>query len=242
MTSLSSPAPAATDLAIAGMQPLSTVDWPGKLAAVLFLQGCPWSCPYCHNFGILDPTVPGQVSWGQVLDLLGRRQGLLDGVVFSGGEATRQRGLIDAARQVKDLGFQVGLHTAGAYPRTLKALLDMDLVDWVGMDVKALPGDYAAVAGPSVSAAKAEESLAALVSSKAAYEVRFTLWQGDLEYAKKVAEWCRDRGVRSFVLQKLQTQSLPPGFEPDASVTTWQADAAKEMLAQVGFDNSLVRV
>lgn len=231
-----------TDLAIAGIQPLSTVDWPGKLAAVLFLQGCPWSCPYCHNFGILDPNVPGVVPWEDVVALLNRRKGLLDGVVFSGGEATRQAALVDAARQVKELGFQVGLHTSGAYPRIFEDLLNQHLVDWVGLDVKAIPGDYAEVAGPAVSAVKAERSLSALVKSGIDYEVRFTLWRGDLEYAEKIANWCRDRGVENFVLQKLQTQSLPPGFTPDSQVTAWEQGAAQQMLDRVGFARSLVRV
>ncbi len=237
-----SPASKAAGLAIAGVQPLSTVDWPGKLAAVLFLQGCPWSCPYCHNFGILDPKAPGQVAWEQVLGLLKRRQGLLDGVVFSGGEATRQPALVDAARQVKSMGFQVGLHTAGAYPATFRRLLDERLFDWVGMDIKALPADYAEVAGPSVSATKAEESLRVLVESGIDYEIRFTLWKGGLDYARQVADWCFERGARSFVLQKLQTQSLPPGFVPGAEVTAWSSEAAEEMLSNVGFDKHLVRV
>ena len=69
---------------------MSTVDWPGKFAASLFLQGCPWVCPYCHNSAIIDPRIPGVVAWSALEDLLARRRGLLDGVVFSGGEATRQ--------------------------------------------------------------------------------------------------------------------------------------------------------
>lgn len=228
-----------SELSIAGIQPLSTVDWPGKLAAVLFLQGCPWSCPYCHNFEILDPAKPGAVTWQSALDLLTRRKGLLDGVVFSGGEATRQRPLIEAARQVKDLGFQVGLHTAGAYPKVLGELLDEGLVDWVGLDIKALPADYAEVAGPAVSASKAELSLKRLVESEVDYEVRFTHWKGDLDYAREIAQWCRSRGVENFALQKLQTQNLPPGFTPD--VSNWQVEEARVMLDEVGFEKSLVR-
>ena len=75
----------AKDLQIAGLVPLSTVDWPGQLAATLFLQGCPWRCHYCHNRAILDPRTPGTVAWSEVRDLLERRRGLLDAVVFSGG-------------------------------------------------------------------------------------------------------------------------------------------------------------
>ncbi len=228
-----------TELSIAGIQPLSTVDWPGKLAAVLFLQGCPWSCPYCHNFGILDPNVPGAVSWDEAKQLLTRRRGLLDGVVFSGGEATRQRAVVDAAREVRQMGFEVGLHTAGAYPAVLEELLTEGLVDWVGLDIKALPSDYQEVAGPAVSSLKAERSLRSLVEANVDYEVRFTHWKGDLDYARKIAVWCRERGVENFALQKLQTQHLPPGFTPN--IASWQVDEARQMLDEVGFEHFLVR-
>src|SRR5690625_1982067 len=89
----------AADLQIAGLVPLSSVDWPGRLVATVFCQGCPWSCTYCHNTAILDPRTPGAVPWTQLEQLLTRRHGLLDGVVFSGGEATMQPALVSAARR-----------------------------------------------------------------------------------------------------------------------------------------------
>ena len=157
-------APSADSLAIAGLVPLSTVDWPGKLAAVVFLQGCPLACPYCQNEAILDPKVPGAVPWSQVEALLARRAGLLDGVVLTGGEALRQAGVVDAARRVREMGFGVGLHTAGAYPRALAKTLPY--TDWVGIDVKAMPDDYAAATGFGAGA-KAWQSLDAVLEASA---------------------------------------------------------------------------
>ena len=146
----------AENLAIAGLVPLSAVDWPGRLVATVFCQGCPLRCPYCQNSSILDPTVPGAVPWGDVEDLLSRRRGLLDGVVFTGGEALRQEAVLDAMARVKAEGFMVGLHTAGVYPRRLEAALGH--VDWVGLDIKALPGDYPeAVGAPGGKAWRALE-------------------------------------------------------------------------------------
>lgn len=156
--------PSADSLAIAGLVPLSTVDWPGKLAAVVFLQGCPLACPYCQNEAILDPKVPGAVPWSQVEALLARRAGLLDGVVLTGGEALRQAGVVDAARRVREMGFGVGLHTAGAYPRALAKILPH--TDWVGIDVKAMPDDYAAATGFGAGA-KAWQSLDAVLEASA---------------------------------------------------------------------------
>ena len=154
----------ADSLAIAGLVPLSTVDWPGKLAAAVFLQGCPLACPYCQNEAILDPKVPGAVPWSQVEALLARRAGLLDGVVLTGGEALRQAGVVDAARRVREMGFGVGLHTAGAYPRALAKTLPY--TDWVGIDVKAMPDDYAAATGFGAGA-KAWQSLDAVLEASA---------------------------------------------------------------------------
>ena len=156
--------PSADSLAIAGLVPLSTVDWPGKLAVAVFLQGCPLACPYCQNEAILDPKVPGAVPWSQVEALLARRAGLLDGVVLTGGEALRQAGVVDAARRVREMGFGVGLHTAGAYPRALAKTLPH--TDWVGIDVKAMPDDYAAATGFGAGA-KAWQSLDAVLEASA---------------------------------------------------------------------------
>jgi len=108
---------------VAGLVKMSTTDWPGKLAAVVFLQGCPWRCVYCHNEAILDPKAPGTMAWDEVFTFLKRRRGLLDGVVFSGGEPLIDAALPAAIKQVRDLGFEIGLHTGGAWPKRLAALL-----------------------------------------------------------------------------------------------------------------------
>lgn len=134
---------APTGLKIGGIQAFSSVDWPGKLVATVFCQGCPWDCPYCHNPSLRPSQSPELVDEAQLWGLLEARRGLLDAVVFSGGEACRQRELLAAARRVRELGFEVGLHTCGAYPRRLAALLEAQLVDWVGLDYKALPGEFA---------------------------------------------------------------------------------------------------
>jgi len=117
------------------MTPLTTIDFPGRLAAVLFLQGCPWRCSYCHNPHLLPARAGTGVEWTSVLDFLQRRRGLLDGVVFSGGEPTLQSSLDDAIAQVRALGYHAALHTGGMYPDRLRPLLPR--LDWVGLDIKA---------------------------------------------------------------------------------------------------------
>jgi pyruvate formate lyase activating enzyme len=192
-------------LRVGGLTPLSSADWPGMLAAVVFCQGCPWRCGYCHNPHLIPSASEHEVPWEDVLTFLRRRQGLLDGVVFSGGEPTAQAGLADAMREVRALGFKVGLHTGGAYPRRLAEVLP--LVDWVGLDVKAPFADYARVTGVEGSGARARESLAHLLESGVAHEVRTTVHPALVSDAD-VATLARDlaaRGLRHFALQAFRS-------------------------------------
>jgi anaerobic ribonucleoside-triphosphate reductase activating protein len=174
---LSTPARAARSLRVGGLTPFSSVDWPGQLAAVVFVQGCPWRCGYCHN-PHLQPrrgALPGTPSWDAVLAWLPRRVGLLDGVVFSGGEPTIDPELGTAMRAVRALGLRVGLHTAGMVPRRLQAVLP--LLDWVGLDIKAPLADGAAlerITGVPDSAVPVQRSLQLLLDSGVDFECRTT--------------------------------------------------------------------
>src|SRR5699024_1696719 len=129
-----------------------------------------------HNEAIIDPSLPGATSWQEVCDLLDRRRGLLDGVVFSGGEPTRQRAVIAAAAEVRRRGFGVGLHTGGAYPAMLPELLSY--TDWVGLDIKALPEHYADVVGRPGGGARAWRSLELVTATGVDVEVRLTVVEG----------------------------------------------------------------
>lgn len=202
----------ADDLQIAGFVPLSTVDWPGKLAASVFCQGCPWACAYCHNHAIIDCSLPGVVAWSQVEELLKRRRGLLDAIVFSGGEALRQAAVEPAAAIAKDLGFAVGVHTAGPYPRALKRLIDAKLVDWVGLDIKATSHNYPQVVGRPHSGPKAWQCLDIVVESGISSEVRLTVYPDGPRDARDVAAACLDKGVEVFALQQARGQGAPSGF------------------------------
>jgi pyruvate formate lyase activating enzyme len=196
----------AQDLAIAGLVALSTCDWPGKLVATVFLQGCPLTCGYCHNPGILDPRTPGVVPWGSVLDLLERRAGMLDGVVFSGGEPTRQAGLADAMTQVWAMGFGVGMHTAGPYPRRFAAVLP--LCDWIGLDIKAPEGRYGAVTGVASAGAKAFACLRLALASGVDLQVRTTVDPTTMTTpdVDELTTTLTGLGVREHVLQQVRTE------------------------------------
>ncbi|MFV3131483.1 anaerobic ribonucleoside-triphosphate reductase activating protein [Niveispirillum sp. KHB5.9] len=191
---------------IGGLSPLSTCDWPGQLVATIFCQGCPWSCRYCHNPHLIPADRAGDIPWRDVLAFLERRRGLLDGVVFSGGEPTLQVGLVDAIAVVRDLGFRVGLHTGGPYPDRLSGLLPR--LDWVGFDMKAPFADYARITGVPGSGERARASLGMLLDSGVDLEVRTTVHPALLSTADLagMAESLGILGVRRFVIQCFRPQ------------------------------------
>jgi pyruvate formate lyase activating enzyme len=199
-------------LAVAGLTRLTTCDWPGRLAAAVFLQGCPWRCGYCQNPGLIDPAAPGQIAWPAVTAFLARRRGLLDGVVFSGGEPTRQPALAPAMAEVRALGFAVGLHTAGAYPRRLAAVLP--LTDWVGLDVKALPDGYAAVTGAAASADRAYAALRLVTASGVDHEVRVTVdpTRHTAPGLRALVARLQAEGAARIVLQEARAQGASPAY------------------------------
>ncbi len=201
------------DLRVAGITPFSTVDWPDMLVATVFLQGCPWDCFYCHNPALIDPRGETVFSWSDVTDLLCDRIGLLDGVVFSGGEPTMQRGLIPALQVVRALGFKVGLHTGGAYPSLLAKALPF--VDWVGLDIKAERADYAKVTGRGPSGDHAWRSLELVLAHNLLrsgtrhpleYEVRTTVHPAAIDDEGLIDLGCRlaDAGVECWAVQRFR--------------------------------------
>ena len=171
-------------LAIGGLVPFSTVDYPGWLSAVVFCQGCPWRCRYCHNPHLQSFARTGR-EWRDVAAFLEQRRGRLEAVVFSGGEPTAQPTLEDAIRASRGLGYQVGLHTAGIYPRRLRRVLPF--VSWVGLDIKA-PFDarYDAITQVRGSWRAASAALDAVLESGVAYELRTTVCRPLLDDAARV--------------------------------------------------------
>lgn len=203
------PIPTADALRIGGITPFTTIDFPGRLAAVVFCQGCPWRCGYCHNGTLLQAGAPPRHRWAEVDALLRQRQGLLDGVVFSGGEPTLQTALGSAVEAVRNLRMQVALHTAGMYPERLAALLPK--LDWVGLDIKAPLAQYDAITATPGSGTRAFEALGALLASGVAYECR-TTWHAQLFGVAQLldlADALRAQGVRHWALQECRAPGAP---------------------------------
>jgi pyruvate formate lyase activating enzyme len=195
----------ASGLRVGGLQRLSLVDWPGQLAAVVFCQGCGWRCRYCHNPDLISFDAPAKYGWEEFLVWLERRRRLLDAVVFSGGEPTLQPDLLEAVGQARDLGFKVGLHTAGPVPEKLALLLPR--IDWVGFDFKAPFSSYLHITGRA-NGGEARASLQALHLSRVPCEVR-TTWHPSLLSANDLSEMAAtlaEIGFAEWVIQRFSAE------------------------------------
>jgi len=166
------------DIEIKGFLESSFLDWPGQIASVIFLAGCNFRCPFCHNYGlVLNPDEFPTLEWDEVKARLKKFAGWIDGVVITGGEPTLSRGLPDLIRDIKSSSFQVKLDTNGSRPEVLSALLNQGLLDHVAMDVKAPLNEiaYARAAGRPGFLDKVKESLSLLESSGIPYTLRTTV-------------------------------------------------------------------
>ena len=208
---------------ICGLQTLSLVDYPGKLAATVFTGGCNLRCPFCHNALLVNRLEENRETHPvpEVLDFLRTRRGLLDGVVISGGEPLLQPNVEEFARSVKELGFAVKLDTNGCFPQRLAALLEAGLVDYVAMDIKNSPARYPETVGlPGFDLSPVRESAALLMASRTSFEFRTTLVR-ELHTAEDllaVGRWLE--GAPRYFLQRfvdsgdLVGQGLHP-FSPE---------------------------
>ena len=195
---------------IAGMQKMTLLDFPGKMAAIVFTGGCNFACPYCHNSEL--------ISWGddvplmaeeEVFAYLNKRKNVLEGLVISGGEPTLQRGLEDFIRRVRDLGYLIKLDTNGTTPDILKDLCGKGLIDYVAMDVKGLGSLGPRICGltkldpaaQNVLQANMQESIDYLLTGSVAYEFRTTLVQGLHTAADVEGIAARIRGASAYFLQ-----------------------------------------
>ena len=161
---------------ITGLQKMTLLDFHGKVACTVFLQGCNFRCPFCHNSGLLDAADQDPIPVESLMDFLKKRQGILDGVCITGGEPTMQADLPDLLRQIKALGYAIKLDTNGSRPDVVKALAAENLIDYVAMDIKNSPHRYGETTGvPGISLGKLEETMQFLLNGTLDYEFRTTV-------------------------------------------------------------------
>ena len=179
------------------------VDYPGKLAATVFTGGCDLRCPFCHNALLVTRLTENPVlTEDEVLEFLKKRQGLLDGVVLSGGEPLLQPGAADFLAMVRQMGFAVKLDTNGSHPEALRAVVATGLVDYVAMDIKNSPAKYAATVGlPGFDLTPVRQSAALLLEGTVDYECRTTAVAElhDDDSFREIAQWIA--GAKRYYIQ-----------------------------------------
>ncbi len=165
---------------IAGFQPLSLTDYPGILSSIVFTQGCPFRCAYCHNPELISTTTPASVSEDVVFDHLQKNRKMLEGVCITGGEPTIQAGLREFIERVKSMGFLVKLDTNGVHPRVVRSFLEAGIIDYVAMDLKNVWSRYVDVVrtGTDAVVKNCRETFQLIRDSGVAHEFRTTICPG----------------------------------------------------------------
>ncbi|MCR5213339.1 MAG: anaerobic ribonucleoside-triphosphate reductase activating protein [Eubacterium sp.] len=187
---------------IHGLQKMTLLDFPGKVACTVFLAGCDMRCPYCHNWELVDMTAPVIMDHVELLKFLEGRKGLLDGVAFTGGEPLLRNDLEDLIRSIRDMGFAIKLDTNGNHPDRLKSLVGKGLIDYVAMDVKNSPERYGQTIGiEDFETDNIDESIRFLLEGRVDYEFRTTVVKQfhDENSFQSIARWIA--GAKNYFIQ-----------------------------------------
>lgn len=213
---------------IGGVQKTTLVDFPKKVAAIVFTQSCNFRCGYCHNPELLQMvTSKDYTSQEDFFKFLETRKGKLDGVVITGGEPTLQSGLYDFVKTVKDMGFEVKLDTNGTNPEAVENLLKSNLVDYFAMDIKAPIEKYSLVTGVNVNKENILKSIDLIMNSGIPYEFRTTVVRSQLTFDDFESIGRMISGADAYYLQKfIPSKTYDEKFMTE---TTYSDDEFKEI-------------
>jgi pyruvate formate lyase activating enzyme len=216
---------------IGGLQKFSLIDYPGKICAIIFTQGCNFKCPYCHNPELVNPKLfMPIIPEEKVLSFLKKRKGKLDAVEITGGEPTLQPDLIDFIGKIKKLKFLVKLDSNGSNPEILKKIIQLKIVDYLAMDVKAPLEGYQEITDSNIDPNKIKQSINLIMNSGLDYEFRTTvvkplLTKKDIEKIGKLIQ-----GAKLYILQKfIATKLLNPKFLKETNYSDQEFERLKDI-------------
>ena len=187
---------------IGGIQKTTLVDFPEKIAAIVFTQGCNFRCGYCHNPEILDFKQKGNYKTKEFIEFLKSRKGKLDGVVITGGEPTLQSGLYGFIKDIKSLNFAVKLDTNGTNPEILEKLIKENLLDYIAMDIKAPAEKYNKITCTNCNLQNIKQSIKLIMNSNTDYEFRTTVLKSQLSFEDFEDIGKMINGAKKYYLQK----------------------------------------
>ena len=196
---------------IHGIMKMSLLDFPGYVAATVFLGGCDMRCPFCHNFELTDYNAPAIWEEADLFKFLDTRKRLLDGVAFTGGEPLLRKDLPEVIRKIREMGFKIKLDTNGNHPEKLIALVEEGLLDYVAMDIKNSPEKYPLTCGvPDFSMDNVRRSVDFLLSGKVPYEFRTTVVKNyhTREDMENIGKWIS--GADKYFLQGFVERDTVP--------------------------------
>ena len=219
---------------IGGLQKVTLIDYPGKIGATVFTQGCNFRCPYCHNPELVDPGQYGQlIPEEEVISFLEKRRGKLDAVTVTGGEPTIQKDLERFLRALKDMGYLVKVDTNGSNPDVLGILINRNLVDYLAMDIKGRLKKYEMIVSVSVDTSRIRRSIELIMSSGIEHEFRTTIVRSQLDPQDLRAVAKLIKKDRLYVLQHfVPTKTLDDSFLSEASYSPQELSTVRKNLGK----------
>jgi len=199
---------------IGGFQKVSLIDYPGKICAIIFTQGCNFRCPYCHNPELINLSdSQNLINEEEVLLFLKMRKGKLDAVVITGGEPTLQQDLIEFLRKIREMGYLIKLDTNGSYPELIEKIIKLKIVNYLTMDVKAPLEKYREITNSKVNPDIIKKSIESIMKSGSDYEFRTTLVKSQLNKEDIIEIGKLIKDSKLYVLQKfVPSKTLNPKF------------------------------
>jgi pyruvate formate lyase activating enzyme len=219
---------------IGGLQKFSLIDYPEKICAIVFTQGCNFRCPYCHNPELADPDLYEEcMPEEEILAFLEKRKGKLDAVSITGGEPTLQPDLIDFVQEIKAMGYLAKIDTNGSHPEVLKALIEDDLIDYVAMDVKAPLEKYQKITRSKINSDLIKQSIKLIKKSRIPHEFRTTVVKSQLKENDLIAIAGLVKNARLYVLQKFTaTKTMDPKFMDKKTYSDEEFDQLKKKMQE----------
>ncbi len=194
-----------------GLQKMTLLDFPGCVACTVFLGGCDFRCPFCHNFELIDGTAQPVMDDSELISYLESRRGLIEGVAITGGEPCLHKNLPELIGKIRDAGYRVKLDTNGYHPELLKEILDTGMVEYVAMDIKNCEEKYPLTCGvDEIDFGKIRESIALLMNGNTEYEFRTTVVSElhEEEDFEKIGELIK--GAKRYFLQRFTDRDTIP--------------------------------